>query len=171
MERDPTTLEHALLGLLADHPRTGYAVRQVFAATPMASLGDSPGTIYPALKRLEAGGLIKASKAKDGRGTRELASTRKGKTALHRWLKRAVTASDVVWLDSELLLRYEFLELLGDDKATTAFLTGYRDATAQLVETSTARRKAAASSHAKSVAAHDVAVYKAKSRWAAKTLG
>ena len=46
-------LEGALLGLLHGEARSGYALRKVFQDTPMLHFSDSPGSIYPALKRLE----------------------------------------------------------------------------------------------------------------------
>ena len=46
-------LGYALLGLLHQKPSSGYALRRVFATTPMGTFSDSPGAIYPALGRLE----------------------------------------------------------------------------------------------------------------------
>ncbi len=53
-----TPLGYALLGLVRLRPRSGYDLRRVFESTPMAYFSSSPGAIYPALGRLERGGLI-----------------------------------------------------------------------------------------------------------------
>jgi hypothetical protein len=39
-------------------PCSGYDLRGFFAGQPMATFSDSPGSIYPALKRLEKSGLV-----------------------------------------------------------------------------------------------------------------
>jgi len=45
--------------LLWQSPRSGYDLRKFFSATPMMSFSDSPGAIYPALRRLEQRGFIR----------------------------------------------------------------------------------------------------------------
>jgi DNA-binding PadR family transcriptional regulator len=62
-------LGYALLGLLAQKESSGYDLRKTFADTPMQSFSDSPGAIYPALKRLELSGLIRG-KVEQGSGLR-----------------------------------------------------------------------------------------------------
>jgi DNA-binding PadR family transcriptional regulator len=58
-ERQLTTLDYALLGLLDASPMSGYDVHKIFETTPLAHSGSSPGAAYPALKRLERrGGYI-----------------------------------------------------------------------------------------------------------------
>src|SRR3954447_18311833 len=52
-------LELALIGLIREQPRSGYALRKAIVDFPQFS--DSPGAIYPALRRLRAGGLIEVS--------------------------------------------------------------------------------------------------------------
>ncbi|HEX3968204.1 MAG TPA: PadR family transcriptional regulator, partial [Edaphobacter sp.] len=53
-------LGHALLGLIYQQPLSGYDVKKIFASTPMAGFSDSPGAIYPALRRLEKSGLVRS---------------------------------------------------------------------------------------------------------------
>ncbi len=48
-----SSLEYALLGLLRQSPQSGYDLRKTFAATPMRHFSDSPGSIYPALRRMK----------------------------------------------------------------------------------------------------------------------
>jgi DNA-binding PadR family transcriptional regulator len=57
-KRTPTALEYALLGLVQQHPQSGYDLRKVFETTALGSYSGSPGAIYPALRRLERKGLV-----------------------------------------------------------------------------------------------------------------
>jgi len=54
-----SALAFALLGLIGQEPRSGYDLRKFFSSTPMISFSDSPGAIYPALRRLEQRGLVR----------------------------------------------------------------------------------------------------------------
>jgi DNA-binding PadR family transcriptional regulator len=56
-----TLLELALLGLTHRSPQSGYDLRKTFASTAMGHYSSSPGAIYPALKRLQARGLLSSS--------------------------------------------------------------------------------------------------------------
>ena len=51
-EAPGSTLGYALLGLLHAGPQSGYGLRRTFVTTPLAVFSDSPGAIYPALRRL-----------------------------------------------------------------------------------------------------------------------
>src|SRR5262245_53185039 len=97
--RKPSLLEFALLALVRRYqPCSGYDLRKIFTHTPMGRFSDSPGAIYPALKRLEAGGLI-AGKVEGSRGLRQRKCYRlsaRGTTALRQWLGRRVERSDVI---------------------------------------------------------------------------
>ena len=52
MSMKHTALGYALIGLVQEDPRSGYALRKVFEDTPMGAFSSSPGSIYPALKKL-----------------------------------------------------------------------------------------------------------------------
>jgi DNA-binding PadR family transcriptional regulator len=58
--RQLTPFEHILLGLICTAPSSGYDLKRIFAATPMGIYQPSSGTLYPALRRLEQKGLVKA---------------------------------------------------------------------------------------------------------------
>src|SRR5262245_46427278 len=60
-------LELALLGFIREEPRSGYVLRKAIADFPQIS--DSPGAIYPALRRLKTAGLIDCSGGTTGRKT------------------------------------------------------------------------------------------------------
>ena len=62
-----TPFEHILLGLICTAPSSGYDLKRIFATTPMGLYQPSSGTLYPALRRLEQRGLVKAQ-AQSGPG-------------------------------------------------------------------------------------------------------
>jgi DNA-binding PadR family transcriptional regulator len=62
------SLGYALLGLL-QKPSSGYDLRKVFSSTSMKTYSDSPGAIYPALRRLEHRGLVRGT-IEEGSGMR-----------------------------------------------------------------------------------------------------
>jgi len=59
-------LDTLLLASLADGPRHGYAVREALRAGSAARFDLPTGTIYPALRRLEAAGLVRGTWSEAG---------------------------------------------------------------------------------------------------------
>ena len=53
-----TTLDYIILGLIQENALSGYRIRKTFEDTALGNFGGSPGTIYPALNRLEQNKLI-----------------------------------------------------------------------------------------------------------------
>jgi DNA-binding PadR family transcriptional regulator len=119
-----TPLNYALLGLLHAKPASGYDLRKTFAETPLGTFSDSPGAIYPALRRLEQRKLIVArSKERPAlRRRRELKLTPAGVAALKRWLSSPMDQADVANRMSELMLRFAFMDEALGETATLAFL-------------------------------------------------
>ncbi len=58
--RPLTGFEQVLLGVIADEPRSGYGLRKLFGSSPASVYQPSPGALYPALRRLEGRGLLRA---------------------------------------------------------------------------------------------------------------
>jgi len=116
-----TTLEYALIGLIRECPRSGYELRKVFVETAMAGYSGSPGAIYPALRRLEADGLIEGTEQPGGPGRprREYRLTPAGEAVLQEWLALPVTREDVALRLDELMLRFAFLGFAADSSART----------------------------------------------------
>lgn len=105
-------LGYALLGLLHQRPGSGYALRRIFATTPMGSFSDSPGAIYPALRRLERQGLVRG-RVESSAGLRQKQTfrlTARGLAALQEWLGRPVTRADVVRGMDDVMLRLAFMD-------------------------------------------------------------
>lgn len=108
-------LELALIGLIKQQVQSGYDLRKTFATTAMRHFSDSPGAIYPALRRLEKRGWIAASaesgdKPSDRRRWKAFGLTAVGEGALMERLGRAVTRDDIVYRMPELMLRFAFMD-------------------------------------------------------------
>ena len=116
-------LEYALLGLLQQQAQSGYDLRKIFANTPMRHFSDSPGSIYPALRRLEERGWISAKGESDGARKRQAYRiTAAGKRALVDWLSQHITRDDIVHRQEELMLRFAFLDGNVEREVTLRFM-------------------------------------------------
>lgn len=125
MTTSPSTLEHAILGMLSGPPRSGYDVRQVFL-THLRYYSDSPGTIYPALRRLEARGWIEpvasAEAPADNRSRRPFTLTAAGRQELTSWLEQPVAKDDIALRLTELFLRFTYMGVNIPREKTIGFL-------------------------------------------------
>lgn len=120
-----SNLEFALIGLLRQNPQSGYDLRKTFANGAMRHYSDSPGSIYPALRRLQSRGWITSDakpidRLQRGRGRQVFQLAPAGTAALVEWLSQPVTRDDVVWRPAELMLRFAFMD--GNVPRSTAVL-------------------------------------------------
>jgi len=83
-----STLESFLLGILDQNPCSGYDLRKQFISSPFQHFSDSPGSIYPALRRLTKWAWIEARRLQEKAGVRH---QQKGPRGLCRL---AATAGD-----------------------------------------------------------------------------
>lgn len=91
-----TELEGAILAELHTRGRdTAFQVRRAFATSLAIEWKGSAGSVYPAVKRLEQRGLVAATAAQGGRGTRLLSLTDSGRAALLAWACDAKLATSV----------------------------------------------------------------------------
>ena len=113
----------AILGLLHQQPRSGYDLRKVFSSSPMGRYSSSPGSIYPALRRLEQRGLIsgRVDRKDSMRPRRIFQPTSDGVDSLREWLSAPLTRDDIVWRMEELMLRFAFMDV-ADEMVTPQFL-------------------------------------------------
>ena len=95
--RPLTMLELTLLGLAAQKPRSGYDFKSLFESTALRQFSSSPGSIYPALKRLEAAGFLGSQLRESGgdRTRRVYSVTLSGRTELRSWLEAEVTVEEL----------------------------------------------------------------------------
>jgi DNA-binding PadR family transcriptional regulator len=105
-------LGYALLGLIHQKPVSGYDLRRTFSTTPMGSFSDSPGAIYPALRRLEAAAFIRGRIEKSaGLRQRQIFHiTASGLVALKEWLATPITRPEIVRHLDAIMLRFAFMD-------------------------------------------------------------
>jgi DNA-binding PadR family transcriptional regulator len=106
-------LRYALLGALAERPRTGYALLKHFEQSLDYAWPASHSQIYPELARLAAEGLIEQTDS-GPRGSKTYAVTDEGRAEVTRWL-RETTPDRRVRNDAQL--RIFLLWLLEPDEA------------------------------------------------------
>ncbi|MBA3475574.1 MAG: PadR family transcriptional regulator [Actinobacteria bacterium] len=109
------TLGHALLGLLAERPRTGYGLLKHFEQSLAYAWPASHSQIYPELARLRDAGLIREGGPLP-RGGRPYELSDAGLAEVRSWLRDTEPSRTV---RSEAALRLFFLWLLepGDAEA------------------------------------------------------
>lgn len=107
------SLRHALLGALADSPRTGYRLLKHFEQSLAYAWPASHSQIYPELARLLDDGLIEQTES-GPRGSKTYALTDAGRTEIRRWLRETEPDRRV---RSEAALRSFFLWVLEPEEA------------------------------------------------------
>jgi PadR family transcriptional regulator, regulatory protein AphA len=115
---------YAILGLLAQQPRSGYDIKKVSEEVLSHFWHESYGHIYPILQRLHRAGLVeKRVETQEGRPDRHVYSvTADGLAELREWLAAPV---EVTGPRNELLLKVFFAEQ-GGPAALRAVLEDYR---------------------------------------------
>jgi PadR family transcriptional regulator AphA len=81
-------LKHVVLGLLAERPDHGYALKhRISPGLPREHLIND-GVLYPLLDKLEGDGLVEVSEREVGGRTRRVfAATESGRREFRRWLR------------------------------------------------------------------------------------
>jgi DNA-binding PadR family transcriptional regulator len=127
-----TPFEHILLGLICLSPASGYDLKRKFATTPMGVYQPSSGSLYPALRRLEAKGLVSAL---DGPGAGESARHRRvyeptqaGRAAHMTWLRTPIESSTVARDLGLHLVRFVMIEHESSREEVLSFLGSLQDA-------------------------------------------
>ena len=124
------TLGHALLCVLAERPRTGYALLQHFRQSLAYAWPASHSQIYPELARLREAGLIREGEPLP-RGGRPYELTDAGLAEVRRWLRETEPSRTV---RNEATLRLFFLWLLEPEEAAAYVREEGRRARATLAE-------------------------------------
>jgi PadR family transcriptional regulator, regulatory protein AphA len=130
MSRLTGTLGHALLGVLAEGPRTGYALVRHLAQSIAYAWPASHSQVYPELARLREAGLIREGAAAP-RGGRVYEVTDAGLEEVRRWLRETEPSRTV---RNESALRLFFLWLLEPDEADAYLRAEVEQARATLDE-------------------------------------
>ncbi|UCG17263.1 MAG: PadR family transcriptional regulator [Phycisphaerales bacterium] len=168
-------LELAIMGLLWQQPRCGYELLKVFSETAMGGFGNSPGAIYPALRRLERNGSITGEvENRDTLRPRQVYSlTTAGAETLKQHLRQPVTRDDVMRYADGVLLRFAFAgELLGRREAIRILDEFVREIDAYLpdLKAQLADLPQTAGPYGRYALQHGIDMYHADARWARKTI-
>jgi DNA-binding PadR family transcriptional regulator len=165
-----TAFEHILIGLVCLSPASGYDLKRTFAVTPMGVYQPSSGSLYPALRRLEAKGLVRAldGTGESARHRRVYEPTEAGRSAHAAWLRTPVAAPTVARDLGLHLMRFVMMEHASAREEVLSFLGDLKDALAEF--TAGMERYAAASTqqggrHPALALDHGVEVYRASLRW------
>src|SRR5882724_11662398 len=89
IKRNLSELEGAVLGhVWANGPCTAYFIRRIFLDPQSPYWSGSAGAIYPLVKRLGAGGLIRSIEQMTGlKPSKGYVLTAAGRKSLHGWLR------------------------------------------------------------------------------------
>jgi DNA-binding PadR family transcriptional regulator len=179
--RQLTSFEHILLGLICAAPSSGYDLKQRFASTPIGVYQPSSGSLYPALRRLERQGLVRAQRqaqpvgsGQSGRQRRVYEPTEAGQAVHVAWL-RVLAAPDTVSRELPLhLMRFVMMEHLLPRAEVLAFLRSVADAlavfTADLEKYAAAAEFSFAGRHPGLALDHGIDVHRASLRWAERAI-
>ena len=169
-----SSLRLAILCMMLEAPKSGYDLKTVFEQTPMGHFSSSPGSIYPALKRMEEEGWISGTVENPDslRPTRMLSLMPKGEQLLKHLFLQPIDEQDVVFRMDQLMLRFVFMTPLLGRESTCDFLEQLIEAlTDQVVAVRTASRELTNDPPEGLLALqHGIDSYESTLRWARKAL-
>jgi PadR family transcriptional regulator, regulatory protein AphA len=175
-EHQLTAFEHVLLGLVCLSPASGYDLKRIFAATPMGIYQPSSGALYPALRRLEAKGLVRPmdlnGASESARRRRVYEPTEVGRTAHMTWLRTPIEPATVARDLGLHLIRFVMMEHAFSRDEVLGFLGNLSDALAAF--TAELERYAAVppvgDRHPRLALDHGLAVHHASLEWTARAI-
>jgi len=129
MPRSLAQLDYAILGLLARGPASGYDLRRVFQTTALGRYSDSPGSIYPAIRRLGERLLIVGVPQGERRVRTVLRLTAAGRRAVAEWMERPIAPTDFIRDSAFVDLRLAFVSDIAPQRLAQ-FLREYAAAAA-----------------------------------------
>ena len=164
-------LDYLLVGLLSGGPRSGYDLRKQIGDSPLRTYSDSPGAIYPALRRLARWGWVEPGPPEGPRRRSAYKVTPEGQAALVGWLRRPVARDDVVRGIDGLLLRFAFMGMVLSPPEAEAFLEQFEEETRAYLATLRqhhARESSGLPLTGRLAFEFGLADYEARIRWARK---
>ena len=168
--RPLTDFEQVLLAVIASEPRSGYGLKKMFNASPASVYQPSPGALYPALRRLEERGLLRADEqvSSGRRALRLYQVTDAGLAVYLEWLRRPVVPETVAAELGQHLMRFSVMEKFLERAEVIAFLVDLGDALDGFVrgmEQFTASRREVLGQHAVLALEHGIAIHRASLEW------
>jgi PadR family transcriptional regulator AphA len=132
LERELTTLEHLVLGLVGEEPQSGYSIISTLE-TGVHRWSASPGSIYPILKRLEKLGCIEGELEiiYETRPRKMYRLTALGEEILNGWLRAPLPWSEVLDGRDIVLIKFLFMEKHLTREEVLAWLDEYERITVE----------------------------------------
>ncbi len=126
ISRDLTTLEYIILGLLATAPQSGYGIAGALE-NGVYRWSASPGSIYPALKRLARNNII-ASELEvvtETQSRKVYHLTPEGEELIDRWIMEPPTQRELLDEHNIMLIKFLFAETRLPREKVLALLDAY----------------------------------------------
>jgi DNA-binding PadR family transcriptional regulator len=171
-----TDFEQVLLAMICTAPCSGYELKQRLSTTPMGVYKPSSGSLYPALRRLEQRGFLRAQRSRarqaTARRTRVYEPTATGRAAHLAWVRAPLDPASISPQLGMHLLRFVMMEPLLDRDEVLAFLRSFEVAMAAFVN----RLEGATPGtqllgrHPVLALDHGIAVHRASLDWARRTI-
>jgi len=110
-DRDLTSLEYIVLGLISIEPQSGYSIVTFFDGN-VSSWSASPGSIYPMLKRLEKQSIIagELEMTHETRPRKVYTLTQLGEDLLDEWLQQPPNMQPFYQERELAMWRFQFME-------------------------------------------------------------
>lgn len=110
-ERELSTQEYVILGLISTGPQSGYSIISTLEVG-VYRWSASPGSIYPILKRLERDGIIagELEMVHETRPRKVYSLTPFGETILDTWIKARLTLRELYQERDTVMLKFMFAE-------------------------------------------------------------
>ena len=130
VERELTTLEHIVLGLIAEEPQSGYSIISALESGTHR-WSASPGAIYPILKRLEKQACIigELELVHETRPRKMYTLTDYGANLLDQWLRAPLSWSETLNERDVVLVKFLFMEKRLPRADVIAWLDNYEQLT------------------------------------------
>lgn len=131
-ERELTTLEYYVLGLISVEPQSGYSIITYFEDDWWRWHGSSsPGSIYPVLKRLEQQNIIdgELESIYETRPRKMYTLTPLGESLLDAWLRAPISKDEAAEDRSILMTKFLFAEKRMTRDEILVWLDNYEQAT------------------------------------------
>jgi DNA-binding PadR family transcriptional regulator len=127
-QRDLTSLEYIVMGLIGMEPQSGYSIINYFEEGQY-SWSASPGSIYPMLKRLEKSGVIEGELEVESetRQRKIYRLTPTGEELLDEWLRKIPKMRPFYEQRELAMLRFQFMETRFNIPQIVEWLDGYID--------------------------------------------
>jgi len=167
-----TNLNYAILGALLEKPLTGYQIRKIFETTAMGQFSESTGSIYPAIKKLQAGGYLLKTKIQT-KDSFLLSPSPSGKEILKSWVSQPLSEKDISKDMDIILLKYVFQESLLTSGQKKKFLSALKELLGDYSNKLEQHYKAASKSmtpHGKQAFRLGLSVFQLQFKWAKKML-